>query len=89
MRLPQEDTDRYDVAINTASDLFLAVFPTYTFWSLSLKLRVKISLVVLMGFGLVCVFSRSMTSILSQIANYNTQSHGGLGHANRQPGFCR
>ncbi|BCS15161.1 hypothetical protein ALUC_70394A [Aspergillus luchuensis] len=47
-------------SINTASDLFLAVFPTYTFWSLSLKLRVKISLVVLMGFGLVAMVASIM-----------------------------
>ncbi|PYH63317.1 uncharacterized protein BO88DRAFT_376536 [Aspergillus vadensis CBS 113365] len=56
----KEDTDRYQKAINTASDLFLAVFPTYTFWSLSLKLRVKISLVVLMGFGLVAMVASIM-----------------------------
>ncbi|GKZ62179.1 hypothetical protein AnigIFM49718_009257 [Aspergillus niger] len=62
-------------SINTASDLFLAVFPTYTFWSLSLKLRVKISLVVLMGFGLVAMVASVMRIVnLGSVAERGDQT---------------
>ncbi|OJJ71859.1 hypothetical protein ASPBRDRAFT_126371 [Aspergillus brasiliensis CBS 101740] len=62
-------------SINTTSDLFLAVFPTYTFWSLSLKLRVKISLVVLMGFGLVAMVASIMRIVhLRSIAERGDQT---------------
>ncbi|OOF96531.1 hypothetical protein ASPCADRAFT_396098 [Aspergillus carbonarius ITEM 5010] len=47
-------------SINTATDLFLAVFPTYTFWSLSLQKRIKISLVALMSLGLVAMVASIM-----------------------------
>lgn len=38
---------------NSATDLFLAVFPTLVFWNLNLKLRIKISLIVLLSLGVV------------------------------------
>lgn len=44
-----------DTAVNTATDLFLAVFPTIVFWNLNLRLRIKISLIVLLSLGLVYV----------------------------------
>ncbi|PYI05847.1 hypothetical protein BO78DRAFT_316966 [Aspergillus sclerotiicarbonarius CBS 121057] len=47
-------------SINTVTDLFLAVFPTYTFWSLSLQTRIKISLVILMSLGLVAMVASIM-----------------------------
>jgi hypothetical protein len=40
------------LAFNTITDLCLAVFPTYIFWNMNLLLRLKISLMVLMGLGL-------------------------------------
>lgn len=40
-------------AFNSATDLFLAVFPTVIFWNLNLKLRIKISLMVLLSLGVV------------------------------------
>jgi hypothetical protein len=39
-------------AFNSATDLYLAVFSTYIFWNLNLKLRVKLGLVTLLGLGL-------------------------------------
>jgi hypothetical protein len=41
--------------VNTATDLFLAVFPTVVFWNLNLRLRIKISLIVLLSLGIVYV----------------------------------
>lgn len=38
---------------NSATDLFLAVFPTVVFWNLNLKLSIKISLIVLLSLGIV------------------------------------
>ncbi|KAJ5082268.1 hypothetical protein N7532_011311, partial [Penicillium argentinense] len=39
-------------AFNSATDLYLAVFSTYIFWNLNLKLRVKLGLVTLLGMGI-------------------------------------
>lgn len=38
---------------NSATDLFLALFPTVVFWNLNLKLSIKISLIVLLSLGIV------------------------------------
>lgn len=38
-------------AFNATTDLGLAVFSTYIFWSLSLKVGVKLGLVALLGLG--------------------------------------
>lgn len=38
-------------AFNAATDAYLAVFPVYIFWSLNMKLRIKIGLMVLLGLG--------------------------------------
>ena len=38
---------------NSATDLFLAVFPTVVFWNLNLKLRIKAGLIVLLSLGIV------------------------------------
>jgi hypothetical protein len=40
------------LAINTATDLYLAAFPTYIFWNMNLRLRLRISLMILLGLGL-------------------------------------
>lgn len=42
-------------AINTATDLYLAIFPAYTLWSLNLKRRTKTILIILMSLGLMYV----------------------------------
>lgn len=44
-----------NTAVNTASDLFLALFPTILFWNLHLKTRIKISLIILMSLGVLYV----------------------------------
>ncbi|PYI14926.1 hypothetical protein BO99DRAFT_436879 [Aspergillus violaceofuscus CBS 115571] len=49
--------------INTVSDLYLAVLPTYIFWSLNLRLRVKLVLVALMSSGLVAMVASLMRII--------------------------
>lgn len=43
----------YSNTFNSATDLFLAVFPAVVFWHLNLKLRIKISLIVLLSLGIV------------------------------------
>ena len=43
----------YSNTFNSATDLFLAVFPTVVFWNLNLKLRIKISLIGLLSLGIV------------------------------------
>lgn len=39
------------LAFNSATDLYLAVFSTYIFWNLNLKVRVKVGLMTLLGTG--------------------------------------
>lgn len=45
------------IAANSACDLFLAVFPTLIFWNLNLKMRIKISLIILLSLGILYVAS--------------------------------
>ncbi|KAJ6041641.1 uncharacterized protein N7446_010481 [Penicillium canescens] len=40
------------LAFNSATDLYLATFPIYSFWSLQLRLRIKIVLLCLLSMGL-------------------------------------
>lgn len=46
-------------AFNSATDFFLAVFPTVVFWNLNLKLRIKIGLIVLLSVGFMYVSNPS------------------------------
>lgn len=39
-------------AFNAATDLYLAAFPTFIFWSLNLHFRVKLGLIALLGLGI-------------------------------------
>lgn len=43
----------YSNTFNSATDLFLAVFPTVVFWNLNLKLRIKAGLIFLLSLGIV------------------------------------
>ncbi|KAJ5174330.1 uncharacterized protein N7482_000207 [Penicillium canariense] len=45
----------YSNTFNSATDLFLAIFPTLVFWNLNLKLGIKISLIGLLSLGSVFV----------------------------------
>ncbi|KAL4800108.1 hypothetical protein BDV19DRAFT_171533 [Aspergillus venezuelensis] len=47
----------FSSAVNTATDFFLAVFPTVVFWNLNLRLRIKISLIVLMSLGILAMIA--------------------------------
>ncbi|KAE8352509.1 hypothetical protein BDV28DRAFT_148968 [Aspergillus coremiiformis] len=47
----------YSNTANSATDLFLAVFPIPVFWSLNLKTSVKFGLIVLLSFGLVAMIA--------------------------------
>jgi hypothetical protein len=40
------------LAVNIATDLYLSTFPAYIFWNMNLLLRLKISLTILLGLGL-------------------------------------
>ncbi|OJJ50113.1 hypothetical protein ASPZODRAFT_128718 [Penicilliopsis zonata CBS 506.65] len=60
----QIDYGYFQGCFNTACDLFLAVYPTYTFWSLQLKLRVKIALACLLGLGLFAMIASVVKTVL-------------------------
>ncbi|KAJ5778830.1 hypothetical protein N7457_006550 [Penicillium paradoxum] len=65
---------------NSATDLFLAVFPTVMFWNLNLKRRLKISLIFLLNLGIVAmVASIIKTTKLSSIPSVtNMGASGGI-----------
>lgn len=45
------------IAINSATDLALAIFPATIIWQLNMKTTVKVSLIVMMGLGVLWVTS--------------------------------
>ncbi|KAL4734403.1 hypothetical protein BDV11DRAFT_174819 [Aspergillus similis] len=47
----------FSSAVNTASDFFLAVFPTVIFWNLNLRLRIKAGLIILMSLGILAMIA--------------------------------
>ncbi|KAL4864585.1 hypothetical protein BDV12DRAFT_176022 [Aspergillus spectabilis] len=47
----------FSSAVNTATDLFLAVFPTIIFWNLNLRLRIKLGLIALMSLGILAMIA--------------------------------
>ncbi|KAL4893192.1 hypothetical protein BDV59DRAFT_202156 [Aspergillus ambiguus] len=58
----------FSSSLNSATDLFLAVFPTVVFWNLNLRLRIKISLMVLLSLGILAmVASIIKTTKLDQV----------------------
>ncbi|KAH8433163.1 uncharacterized protein LDX57_010797 [Aspergillus melleus] len=58
----------YSNSFNSFTDLFLAVFPTVVFWNLNLKMRIKISLIILLSLGIVAmVASIVKTTKLNQV----------------------
>ncbi|KAJ5205347.1 hypothetical protein N7491_004031 [Penicillium cf. griseofulvum] len=70
----------YSNTFNSATDLFLAVFPTTVFWNLNLKLRIKISLIVLLSLGIVAmVASIIKTTKLKDVPSItNTGTSGAI-----------
>ncbi|GAB1197826.1 hypothetical protein BDV32DRAFT_136701 [Aspergillus pseudonomiae] len=70
----------YSNTVNSATDLFLAVFPIPVFWNLNLKTRVKLGLIVLLSLGLVAmVASIVKTTKLDQLPSItNLGASGGI-----------
>ncbi|KAE8329792.1 hypothetical protein BDV39DRAFT_171378 [Aspergillus sergii] len=70
----------YSNTVNSATDLFLAVFPIPIFWNLNLKTRVKLGLIVLLSLGLVAmVASIVKTTKLNQLPSItNLGASGGI-----------
>ncbi|OOF98964.1 hypothetical protein ASPCADRAFT_204660 [Aspergillus carbonarius ITEM 5010] len=68
----------FSSSVNTATDLFLAVFPTIIFWSLNLKMRIKISLIMLLSLGVVAmVASIIKTTKLDEVPSITNLGAGG------------
>ncbi|KAJ5151455.1 uncharacterized protein N7482_010707 [Penicillium canariense] len=58
----------YSNSFNSATDLFLVIFPTLVFWNLNLKLGIKISLIGLLSLGSIAmVASIIKTTKLDQV----------------------
>ncbi|KAJ5185396.1 hypothetical protein N7491_006736 [Penicillium cf. griseofulvum] len=57
----------YQGSFNSATDLYLAVFSTYIFWSLNLKLRIKLGLVTLLGLGIFAMAASVIKVVQSQV----------------------
>ncbi|KAJ6113990.1 hypothetical protein N7523_007307 [Penicillium sp. IBT 18751x] len=70
----------YSNTFNSATDLFLAVFPTVVFWNLNLKMRIKVGLIVLLSLGIVAmvasIVKTTKLNTLPSITNLGTA--GGL-----------
>ncbi|KAJ5664370.1 hypothetical protein N7507_005101 [Penicillium longicatenatum] len=59
-------------AFNSATDLYLAVFSTCIFWSLNLKLRVKLGLVTLLGLGIFAMVAAIIRTFQTRVlASYD------------------
>ncbi|KAL2862487.1 uncharacterized protein BJX67DRAFT_375276 [Aspergillus lucknowensis] len=70
----------FSSSVNTATDLFLAVFPTVVFWNLNLRLRIKLSLIILMSLGILAMIASIIKSTkYNDIPGItNLGSHGGI-----------
>ncbi|KAJ5729206.1 uncharacterized protein N7483_003714, partial [Penicillium malachiteum] len=59
-------------AFNSATDLYLAVFSTVIFWTLNLKLRVKLGLVALLGLGIFAMIAAIIKTVQTRVlASYD------------------
>ncbi|KAJ5752600.1 hypothetical protein N7520_009517 [Penicillium odoratum] len=59
-------------AFNSATDLYLAVFSTCIFWTLNLKLRVKLGLVTLLGLGVFAMVAAIIRTVQTRVlASYD------------------
>ncbi|CAI7627295.1 unnamed protein product [Penicillium discolor] len=57
----------YQGAFNSATDLYLAIFSTYIFWNLNLKLRVKLGLVTLLGLGIFAMAASVIKAVQTRV----------------------
>ncbi|KAE8319709.1 hypothetical protein BDV41DRAFT_570638 [Aspergillus transmontanensis] len=63
----------FQCSCNGLTDLILSVYPSYIFWNLKLRLRVKISLVILISLGLLSMVAAIMkATYLEQIITYGS-----------------
>ncbi|RAQ72755.1 hypothetical protein COH20_005094 [Aspergillus flavus] len=63
----------FQCSCNGLTDLILSVYPSYIFWNLKLRLRVKISLVILLSLGLLSMVAAIMkATYLEQIITYGS-----------------
>ncbi|KAL2858470.1 hypothetical protein BJY01DRAFT_241804 [Aspergillus pseudoustus] len=70
----------FTCSLNSAVDLFLAVFATLVFWNLNLALRIKISLIGLLSLGIVAMIASIIkTTKLDEIPSItNLGASGGM-----------
>ncbi|KAG0160615.1 hypothetical protein PDIDSM_8145 [Penicillium digitatum] len=70
----------YSNTFNSATDLFLAVFPTVVFWNLNLKVSIKIGLISLLSLGIVAMIASIIktTKLESVPSITNTGAGGGI-----------
>ncbi|KAL4878070.1 hypothetical protein BJY04DRAFT_196672 [Aspergillus karnatakaensis] len=72
----------FSSAVNTATDFFLAVFPTVIFWNLNLRMGIKLGLIALMSLGLLAMIASIIKSTkygdLPGITNLGASAHGGI-----------
>ncbi|KAJ6001228.1 hypothetical protein N7481_001637 [Penicillium waksmanii] len=54
-------------AFNATTDLSLAIFSTYTFWNLNLRLRVKVGLVTLLGLGIFAMIAAIIKTVQTRV----------------------
>ncbi|KAJ5895689.1 hypothetical protein N7495_007380 [Penicillium taxi] len=68
----------YSNTFNSATDLFLAIFPTVVFWNLNLKLQIKLGLIALLSLGVVAmVASIVKTTKLTTLPSLTNLGAGG------------
>ncbi|KAJ5097027.1 hypothetical protein N7456_007748, partial [Penicillium angulare] len=68
----QADYGYFQGAFNSATDLYLAVFSTVTFWNLNLKVRVKLGLVILLGLGILAMVAAIIKTVQTRVlASYD------------------
>ncbi|KAJ5938112.1 hypothetical protein N7454_004454 [Penicillium verhagenii] len=59
-------------AFNSATDLYLAVFSSCVFWTLNLKLKVKLGLVTLLGLGIFAMVAAIIRTVQTRVlASYD------------------
>ncbi|KAJ5743851.1 hypothetical protein N7533_008721 [Penicillium manginii] len=63
----QEYYGYFQGAFNATTDLYLAVFSTYIFWYLNLKLRVKLGLVALLGMGIFAMVAAIIKTVQTHV----------------------
>lgn len=81
----QDESDAA-IAINSATDLALAIFPATIIWNLNMKLAVKVSLIVMMGLGIFAMVASIVKTVyvkrLGELSDYSCTILSSLGFLN-------